>query len=136
MKIKDWYLADHENFPHLGTKQLMHCIIDTKTGMNTLLPWKWLRGVEKKTLLNLLLVSHYNCTLVTVLVIRWLLYLVHDGFLWLKETIPIIYMLIHCKTSLLYTGKNLVMIFGGKDGELELAESMKEKLKLVKKSCR
>jgi len=32
-----------------------------------------------------------------------------------------------------YTGKNLAMMFGGKGGEEDLTEAMKEKFKLVKK---
>ena len=95
---------------------------------------KWLRGVEKAGLLNRLWVPHYNCTLVMVLVIKLLLCLVHDGCLWLEESIPITNMLIHCITCLLYTSENLAMIFGGKGGELALTKSMKEKFKLVKKS--
>jgi len=42
-------------------------------------------------------------------------------------------MLLHRITSLLYIGKNATMIFGSKGGEQALAESMKEKFKLVKK---
>lgn len=63
--------------------------------MTTLEPWRWLKGVEKVGFLNLLRVSHYNRTLVIVLVIKQLLCLVHDGYLWLEEPIPIIDMLIH-----------------------------------------
>ena len=58
-------------------------------------PHKWLRGVEKAGLLNLLWVPHYHCTPVTIFVIRQLLCLVHDGCLWLEESIPIIDYLIH-----------------------------------------
>lgn len=58
----------------------------------------------------------------------------HDQCLWLEEPIPITEMLIHHITRLLYIGKILAMIFGGKGGEQALAESMKEKFKLVNKS--
>ena len=44
-------------------------------------------------------------------------------------------MLIHCITHLPYTSENLAMIFGGKGGKQVLAESMKDKFKLVMKSC-
>ena len=70
----------------------------------------------------------------TVLVIKQLLCLVHDGCLWLDEPIPITDMLIHKITCLPYSAENPVMIFGGKGGEQALVESMKEKFKLVKKS--
>jgi len=111
----------------------MHHIIDTNTGMTALEPRKWLRGVEKVGLLNLLWVPHYNRTPVIVLVIKQLFCLVHDGCLWLEELISITDMLIHRITRLPYTGENPAMIFGGKGGELVLVESMKEKFKLVKK---
>ena len=69
LKLKDLELVDHEKFQHLVTEQLMHHIIDTNRGMTSLELWKWLRGVEKVGLLNLLWVPHYNFTHVTVLVI-------------------------------------------------------------------
>jgi len=94
----------------------------------------WLKGVEKAGLLNLLWVPHYNHTSVTILVIKQLLCLVHDGCLWLEELIPITDRLIHRITHLSYTAKNLAMIFGGKGGDQALIKSMKEKFKLVKKS--
>lgn len=96
---------------------------------------RWLRGVDKAGLLNMLLVSHYNRTPITVLVIKQLLCLVHDGYLWLEETIPITDKLIHRITQLPYTGANPTMMFGAKGGEQDLTEAMKEKFKLVKKSC-
>ena len=108
-------------------------IIDTNTKMNTLESQRWLRGVDKAGLLNLLWVSHYNHTPVTILVIKQLLCLVHDGCLWLEEPIPINDRLIHRITRLPYIGKNLAMIFGGKGGEQALAEAMKGKFKLVRK---
>ena len=73
LKLEDWDLADNEKFPHLATKQLMHCIIDTNSAMTALELWRWLRGVDKAGLLNLIWVPHYNRTLVTVFFIKQLL---------------------------------------------------------------
>ena len=42
LKLEDWDLDDHEKFPHLTAKQLMHRIIDTNSGMTTLEPRRWL----------------------------------------------------------------------------------------------
>lgn len=112
----------------------MRHIIEIKMGMTELEPRKLLR-VEKVGLLNLLWVPHYNHTPMTVLVIKQLLCLVHNGCLWLEELIPITDMLIYCITRFLYTRKILSMIFGGNGGELALTKSVKEKFKLVKKSC-
>ena len=120
LKLRDLDLVDHEKFPPLATEQLMCHMIDTNMGMTALEPRKWLRGVEKVGLLNLLWVSHYNRTPMTILVINQLLCLVHDGCLWLEELITITDMFIHCITCLLYTCENLAMIFGGKGGELVL----------------
>lgn len=89
LKFEVWDLADHEKFPHLATTQLIHQNLDALAGMIELEPCKWLRGVEKARLLNLLLVLHYHRALVTIFVIRKLLCLVHDGCLWLEEPIPI-----------------------------------------------
>lgn len=95
---------------------------------------KWLRGVDKASLLNLLCVPHYNRTPIIVLVIKKLLCLVHDGCLWLEELIPITDRLIHRITQLPYTGENPAMMFGRKFCKHDLAEAMKEKFKLVKNS--
>ena len=54
LKLEDWDLVDHEKFPHLATEHLMHRIIDTNLVMTTLEPWRWLKGVEKVGLFNLL----------------------------------------------------------------------------------
>ncbi len=88
-------MADHEKFPHLAIKKLTRVIINTTTRMTTLESRRWLRGVGKAGLLNLLWVPHYNRTPVTVLVIKQLLCLVHDGCMWLEEPITITYRLIH-----------------------------------------
>ena len=58
MKFEYWDLADHENFPHLDIGNLMK---QNTTGVvTTLESLKWLRGVEKARLLNLLWVSHFH----------------------------------------------------------------------------
>jgi len=127
--------VDHEKFTHLAIEQLMRYIIDRNTGMTTLELWRCLKGVEKAGFINLIWVSHYNYTPATVLVIKQLLCLVHDGCLWLEELIPITDRKIHYITHLRYIGENLAMIIGGKGGEQALAGTLKEKFKLVKKPC-
>lgn len=112
LKWEDFDLYDTEKFPHLTTDQLMHRVVHTSTRMTTLELWKWLKGVDKVGLLNLLWVPHYNRTPIILLVIKQLLCLVHDGCLWLEELIPITDMLIHRITRLPCTGENLAMMFG------------------------
>lgn len=58
-------------------------------------PRKWLRGVEEVGLLHLLWIPHFHWAPITIFVIRQLLCLVHEGYLWLKELIPITAELIH-----------------------------------------
>lgn len=73
----------------------MRRIVHTTIGMSALESWKWLSGVDKVGLLNLLWVPHYNRTPISILVIKQLLCLVHNGCLWLEELIPITDRLIH-----------------------------------------
>lgn len=54
LKLEDWDLVDIEWFPHLATNQLMHRVFHKTTDVIALDPWKWLRGVDKAKLLNLL----------------------------------------------------------------------------------
>lgn len=70
IKFEHWDLTDHEKFPHLATSQLMRPRKNTTAGVRELEPHKWLRGVEKAGLLNLLWVSHYHRAPVTMFVIR------------------------------------------------------------------
>lgn len=67
----------------------------TAMGVIELESHKCLCGFKKVGLLNLLWVSHYHHVLVTIIVVRKLLFLVHGGCLWLEEPIPITGHLIH-----------------------------------------
>ena len=99
-------------------------------GVIELEPHKWLHKVEIVGLLNLLWMSHYQRTPVTIFVIRQLLFLVHDGCLWLEEPIPITDHLIHRITQLPCKGEDLMDISKGKSNNLAIAEAMKKKFKL------
>ena len=59
-------------------------------GVTTLHSQMWLCGVKEARLLHILSIPHFHQALITIFVIRKLLFLVHDGYLWLEETIPII----------------------------------------------
>lgn len=95
LKFKYWDLAEHEKFPHLESRNLMKPKKNTVAGVTELELRKWLRGVEKVGLLNLLWVSHFHRTPITIFVTRQLLSLVDDGCLWLEEPIPFMTDLIH-----------------------------------------
>ena len=70
---------------------------------------------------------------ITIFVIRQLLCLVHDGYLWLEEPIPITEDLIHYISQLPCKGKDPITIIDGKGSDLALVEAMKTKYKLEKK---
>ena len=75
---------------------------------------------------------HYNHTPVIVLVIKQLLWLAHDGCLWLEELIPITANLIHRISQRPIKGNNPAAI-ARKSSDLALAEAMKAKYKLEKR---
>lgn len=83
LKFEDWDPVGHEKFPQLATAQLMCQKKGAPTGIIELEPQKWMRGVEKVGLLNLLWVAHFHRAPMTIFFIRQLLCLVHDGCLWL-----------------------------------------------------
>ena len=95
-------------------------------------PRKWLRSVEKVRLLHLLWIPHFHRVPITIFVIRQLLFLVHGGYLWLEEPIPIMVDLIHRVSRIPYKGKDPATI-ARKSSDLALAEAMKAKYKLEKK---
>lgn len=104
MKFEDWDLAECEKFLHLDIGNLMKQ--NTLVALITLEPRKWSRGVEKAGLLHLLWIPHFHCAAITIFIIRQLLCLVHDGYLWLEDPIPITADLIHCISWLPCKGKD------------------------------
>lgn len=100
---------------------------NTMAGVTKLEPRKWLRRVEKARLLNLLCVSHFHRTPITIFIIRQLLFLVHDGFLWLEEPIPITVDWIHRISQLPCKGEDPADISEGKRSDLAIVEAMKKK---------
>jgi len=89
--------------------------------------------MEKSGLLHLLWVPHFQRTPITIFVIRQLLFLRHDEYLWLEEPVPIMVDLIHRISRLPFKGKDPATIFEGKGSDLALVKAMKTKYKLEKK---
>lgn len=94
--------------------------------VTTLETHKWLHGVEKARLLHLLWIPDFHRTPITIFIIRQLLCLVHDGYLWLEEPIPITTELSHRISQLPCKGKDPTEI-AGKSKDLALAGAMKKK---------
>lgn len=88
--------------------------------------------MEKAGLLHLLWIPHFHQALIKIFVIRQSLFLVHDGYLWLKEPIPITGELIHMISWVSYKRRDPAEI-AGKSGDLALIEARKTKYKLEKK---
>lgn len=134
LKLEDWDIADHEKFPHLATNKYVTKIYYEEAGFTSLEPMKWVKGIEQAGLLHMLCVSHFHRSIINNFFFCQFLTLVHDGCLWLGETIPITHMLIHRITKLPYTGANVAKKFGGKIKEKELTDKMKTEYGLVRKS--
>lgn len=88
--------------------------------------------MEKARLLNLRWIPHYHRTTLTICVIRQLLCLVHDGFLWLEDPIPITANIVHQITHLPVKGNDPTNI-AGKSSDARHIETMKAKYKLEKR---
>lgn len=88
--------------------------------------------MEKARLLHIRWIPHYHHVPITIFVIKQLLCLVHDGYLWLEEPIPIIANLFHQISRLPIKGNNLAAMVG-KSSNLALIEAMKPKYKLEKR---
>lgn len=132
LKLKYWDLTDDVKFPHLETRNLMK---QNNMEVVTMLElWNWLHGVEKVGVLNLLWVTHFHRAPITIFFIKKLLFMVHDGYLWLEEPIPITENLIHHISWLPYKGKDLAIISEGKGSDLAFTEAMKTTYKLEKKN--
>ena len=88
--------------------------------------------MEEVGLPHLLSIPHFHQAPGMIFVIRKLLCLVHNGYLWLEEPIPITAELIHRISRLPCTRRDPVEIVGT-SGDLVIAEVMKKKYKLEKK---
>lgn len=108
MKFNDWDLADSEKFPHMTMERLMKQKVEGPVIM--LEPQKCLCGVEKDGLLHLRWIPHFHCVPITIFIMRQLLCLVHDGYLWLEEPIPNTAELIRRISWLPCKGRDLVEI--------------------------
>lgn len=47
LKMEDWYLAGHTNYPHLKTHKYMKKIYYEDTGITIFEPMKWFHSVEQ-----------------------------------------------------------------------------------------
>jgi len=134
LKIEDWDLAKHERFPHLTIENYMRHVHYPDSGVTKLETVAWIHRVENSRLLNLLWVPHYHHTNINTTYVQQLLTLVHNVCLWFVVPIPVTDILIHKITHLPHEGLNPAKEFREKAGERDLAEKMKNKFELVKKS--
>lgn len=116
-------------------KHLHEEVLYKMFGVTALGSVEWISGANNLGLLNLLRVPHYHRSPINLIVIKQLLFLVHNGCLWLSKLILISDKLIRQITLLPRLGLNLSKAFGKKTSEHYLAEKMRDKLKLVKKPC-
>lgn len=128
-------MEDNERFPDLANDTFMTHIFYKYLCVIVLDMRKWIRGLDKAGLFNLLWVPHYNRAPITLIVIKELLCLVHEGCFWLGEGTLTTDMLIHRITLLPQTGMNLAKAFAGKVFKRDLVKRIKEKFKFVKKMC-
>jgi len=54
IKLEGWDLAYTKRFPHLATDQFMRCVFYKDIGVTMLEIRKWIKGVDKARLLNML----------------------------------------------------------------------------------
>ena len=101
-------------------------------GMVTTLQRKeWLQKVENDGFLCLLSFPHFLWPPITILVIRQLLCLVHNGYLWIGKPIQIMAELIHRISLLPCEGRDPREIVD-KSGDVTMTKTLKRKYKLEK----
>lgn len=88
--------------------------------------------MEEAGLLHLLWILHFHWAPIMIFVIRKLLCVVHVGYLWLEEPIPITAKMIHRISNLPCMGRDPMEITG-QSRDLVLTEAMKKKYELEKK---
>jgi len=70
LKLKDWDLAYHEQFPHIAKEIFMKRVFYKESVVTPLELVEWICGVNKSGLLNLLWVPHYHHALINLTVIK------------------------------------------------------------------
>lgn len=111
----------------------MDALMDhTIEGMVTTLQLKeWLRKVDKAGLLCLLAILHFLQPPITMLVIKQLLYLVHEDTLWVSKPVYITTELVHWVLHLPCARQNLLESTA-KSNDVGMIEQLKKTYKLVK----
>lgn len=94
---------------------------------------EWVKVVEQVGLFHMLCIPHFHRFIINTLCVCQLLGLVYDGWLWLKERIPIIDMLIHPTTKLPYKEADPTKESRGKSGEQVLADKMEAKFSFLRR---
>jgi len=67
LKMEDWDLVDHEKFPHLVTNKYSAKIYYENIIVTRLETMKWVTGVEKFELLNMLWGPHFSQTTINTM---------------------------------------------------------------------
>ena len=111
----------------------MHFVKYPDTGATLLEVKQWAAGLDKAGLLNMLDVPHFGRSTQVTIVVKQLLALVHDGYLWIGDKrVPINGELIHRITGLPREGPDPGIEFPSKHEDTKLEQSMKDCFGLTK----
>ena len=126
-------MNDRGNFLQFAPGTYLHFVKYPETGATLLEVKQWAAGLEKAGLLKMLDVPHFGRSTQVTVVVKQLLALVHDGYLWIgNQKININGELIHKITGLSKEGPDPGIEFPSKHDDAKLAQSMKECFWLMK----
>ena len=126
-------MNDCGKFPQFTPGTYLHFVKYLETGAPLLEVKQWAAGLDKAGLLKMLDVPHFGRSTQVTIVVKQLLALVHDGYLWIGDKrIPINGELIHRITGLPREGRDPWIEFPSKHEDTKLAQSMKDRFGLTK----
>lgn len=134
LKMEDWDFNDRSKYLQFELRNYLQKVYYLERIFTILEPHQWSQGLRRLVLLNMLNVPHFGRSTSNTSCVQQLLISVHDGCLWLGKRILIDEMLIRRITGFPYQGKDPAEEFVGKKKDKAVAQTMKDKYKLMKKS--
>ena len=83
LKYADHNTNDQGKFPQFAPGTYLHSVHYQETEATLLEVKQWATGLDKAGLLNMLDVPHFGRSTQVTMVVKQLLALVHDGYLWI-----------------------------------------------------
>ena len=132
LRYQDYNLQDLKKFPQFQPNRYLIRKIDPITKVEKIVPHDWIANLASSGLLKLLKIPHFGRSLEVNVIIKILLFCVHEDYLWLESKIDLNIDVIHRITGLSKIGDDSSVHFVGKKSNCKLAAKITQQFNLKK----